>query len=1187
MFLLLRKFEAYGFKSFADKTELEFGPGITVIVGPNGSGKSNISDAIRWVLGEQNIRNLRGAKTEDIIFAGSTKRRPLGVAEVSLIFDNSDHALPLDYNEVIITRRVFRSGESEYMINKSLCRLKDIQDLLTEAGLGRESMTIIGQNKIDEVLNSKPEERRLLFEEAAGITKYKHRKKEALRKLDDTEQNLVRVADIMAELETQLTPLSESAAKTEQYNTWHHELVACQVTQLLNKLQRAQQMVTSANAEREAFESGRIEMTTRLSVSEAELEKLTAELQAADSQVSVCETEINGIHTETERLDGRTAVLEERIVQKNQAIERIQADILRVGEQVRQIQQKLAESQTGFTEKRDHALQFNNTVILAEAELSETNRQLAAIEEQIAQGRDQAFDYLQELAGEKNSLQSLDRQTTQLASRQRQLQTEQANCNLQLEQIDGTLGQLQEQQSALRRNMQLADEKIQVLYQQKQSLEQKGFSLASEEKQVTQRWNESKSRWQILQNMQQDYEGFGQGIKSILKAQADWRPGVLGAVAQVISVPAEYVLAVETALGAALQHLIVENDSVAKKAIDYLKQQKSGRVTFLPLNTIQLRPPRDFERNAAKEAGVVGLASQLVHTDAKFANVTEYLLGRTVVVKDLETALTIARKYSYSLRIVTLDGEQLHPGGSVTGGVSNRKESSFLGRASEIESLQQVTAQLSSQLSQLNAAREQWKEELANLNQALSAQSEEKNGTRLQSVQLEGSVAKTAADQERICLTLKTIEEEILIIEQEKMALEEKAALTRQKIVEFENRSHQHKDQVSQWQSALKTLQGNREIYAARITDLKVKYTTLEQEALALEGICGKYRTDMDSYVHQLKSLNQDQETWLGEIQGCRQELQSIVETKNDLLSRKALAENNRKEFYANKMAILSGMQKLEAETKELRRRCHETENRLHELQLMVTKYEYEVNYGFEQLKDHFCLTLEAAQEMYLKEDHHSLASRIKQLEFEITALGPINPGAIEEYIRIKDRFEFLQQQYKDLVEAKDCLLSVIFDIDQTMSKQFIAAFAQINEHFSDIFTRLFGGGKAEVCLVDPDNILETGIEITVQPPGKKQQNLALLSGGERALTVIALLFSFLAYRPAPFCAVDEIDAALDEANVQRFSEFLKDYAKKTQFIVVTHRKGTMESADMMHGVTMEESGVSRLVSVKFMDRAG
>lgn len=1185
--LLLRRFEAYGFKSFADKVEIEFGAGVTAIVGPNGSGKSNISDAIRWVLGEQNVRNLRGAKTEDIIFAGSSERRPLNVAEVSLTFDNSDNKIPLDYSEVVITRRVYRSGDSEYMINKTACRLKDIHDMLGEIGLGRESMAVISQSKVDEVLNSRPEDRRLLFEDAAGITKYKQRKKDALRKLEDTDSNLIRVADIMAELGSQIEPLAESAARTKQYNQYQTDLKACQVSLLLHKIDHAQNMLNQIKQESAMVTDQYVAESAKLSVCEAETEELTHRLSVLTQQLLEQEAEIAATASNLEKTDNRIAVLQERSTQKRMAAVRVEQDVT-------QLMDKLSKTSKDQTALEASLLEKRRQITAAQAQVFDVEKQINALvtaiaekEKKITTASDGIFANLQEISAQRNLHINLERDLVRTQSRQQQLVNE---ANEFTDKLKTVKDQEQELDAEYHRHEQSLNRlaiEAQATAEQRLTIERKIVQIQEEIRQSASEMTHCQSRLAVLLNMQRDLEGFNRGSKCVLTCQEPWKKGIYGAVAQLIDVPTQYLTAIEVALGGAMQDIITDNETTVRAAIQSLKRQNAGRVTFLPIMNITPRPVRSIETKAAKMPGAVGLAADLVQCENRFRHVIDYLLGRVVIADSLEHALAIAKQSSYLLKIVTLEGELLVPGGAITGGSVARRESSYLGRNSEIHDIKQRISILEQQQERLNHVLTELTEAETMINQQANQLAMQRQEIGVRQVQLTAYLEQARTEISRLTSSLETVNEESTQCFQEVARLQRNLHLTRDSITLLEQTDNSRKQEIVTDQAELRTLQEQRECLQMQATDYKIALSTIRQEMVSLEQLMDNRQQECLDLESRIQTLICERDEVLKIIEQAEHESNELILYKQNLNQQKQEFDGKRFSLLGIKAEKLTHLQKLERDSKEIRRATTIIESRLHELQLMLTRYELESTNALSQLQEHYDISLSIARTLCRPDTPQTLIIQVKKLEQDIAALGPVNPAAISEYERIKDRYSFLEHQYHDLVNAKEQLSTILRDIDSTMSKRFLAALQAIHTQFGEIFPRLFGGGKAQIELSDPSNPLSSGIEILVQPPGKKQQNLALLSGGERALTVIALLFSLLAFRPAPFTVVDEIDAALDEANVQRFSEFLREFSHNTQFIVVTHRKGTMEVADVMHGVTMEDSGVSRIVSVRFMEKAG
>lgn len=1182
--MLLKKFEVFGFKSFADKTELEFSPGINAIVGPNGSGKSNLSDAIRWALGEQSIRNLRGAKMEDVIFSGTTQRRPLGFAEVSLTFDNYDALLPLDFGEVTVTRRVFRSGESEYYINKSHCRLKDLQELLAGTGLGRESMAVISQNKIDEILNSKPEERRLLFEEVIGIARFKQRRKDAVRKLEDTEQNLTRVRDIVAEIETQIEPLRESAEKTSRYNKLYSQFVQCKTTLFINRYDLAQEQLTRLAAEEKKMSDEAIAATTRLSVAESERELLGAELANTDEQLLYYDRVLATGSLALQKADGLLQLGRERMEHLVQRQAQLSSEEQRLTERQEFLAGTLANCEQKLVSLQAEEDKLDKELQSASAILSVQTQSIKTLEQQIHEARDLAFDQLQVVVDERNNLRQAEREMERLEQQKVRLARE-------LESLSAESRSANELRKAKETEYQDCAQQSEQLQQQQISLSKDAEQMSAElrqhqqrERELTARRQEHLSKRKVLSSMQSAYEGFSFGSRNVLKCTQTWRSGVLGAVAQLLRVPDAYVTAIETTLGASLQNIVTEDERTAKAAVNFLKEGRLGRATFLPLESIRAQGARDFEIAAAAAPGAVGLASALVDTEPRFQVLKQMLLGRTIVATDLDAALRLSRDSGQRLRIVTLDGELINPGGAITGGRSSQKEQGFLSRQNEIDELSRELSGLEEQLAKVAELLQQVSDKIAKNEAHLRDNRDQQAQNEFQKNDIGRGLIRWRQDEEKCRLAVDTCHQEIRQANVQRQEQERLAAEIRIRLELLKDQETQNKGKIEEWQLELSRTQSEREVQDKLVTELRIRQNDFRhrrENAVADQSRQAEEKGRLDQ---RRQILQAEAEKIADQRQETEWSLQDAEFERRDLLTKNEQYRLFRNDLYASKMQLVSESQKMDRLLRDLKRRCHDLEDTLHTLQLEVTKYEFEVQNCREQIETQFNVSLADAARNRIQAPVEEIENRARLCEREIQEIGPVNPAAVEEYRRTADRYEFLQNQATDLETAVKSLRQIIEDIDRTMAERFAAGFTEINAHFSDIFVRLFGGGSAILELSAADNVLESGVEIFVQPPGKRRQNLALLSGGERALTVISILFAFLAYRPAPFCVVDEIDSALDEANVRRFSEFLTEYSQHSQFIVVTHRKGTMEAADILHGVTMEDSGVSRLVSVKFKE---
>lgn len=1175
--MLLKRLEAYGFKSFADKVEIEFDKGITAVVGPNGSGKSNITDAIRWVLGEQNIRALRGLKSEDIIFTGSNARRPSGVAEVSLSFLN-DGTLPVDYNEVNITRRFFRSGESEYYINKTRCRLKDIFSLFADTGLGQDGMSVISQNKIDEILNSKPEERRLFFEETAGITKYRARKKEAMRKLEDTEQNYIRVNDIVQEIETQLEPLSEQAEKTRKYNELRIKQRQCNLTLLCGSYDKSLEQKEKLRQQSEELRDQEIALVAANNLIEARKQENGRQILALENDLQQVTAENSSLHDKIEKVTAEIRLWEER---------RHQRDIN---------QKRLVGQQKNLTEQLAVSRQEKESIIADTEELLVKQAECA---ERLGQEKTAAKEMSQKIKDQKTAGRSLNEQREALrqeisekqkayALLERDIEADIENSRLQGQSETDLNASLAENQSAFA----AIKEKIVALTERKAVIVGEQKNLSARQKKLTEQVNtarqlagaaqqyaeQAETKIEVLKNMQQAYEGFGKAAKVVLKSHESWRSGVCGAVAELITVPQQYITAVDVALGAGLQNIVTDNAETAKRAIEFLKRSNGGRVTFLPLDTLEQRKAPDV---FIKATGVIGWLNEIVKVEEKYRKALDFLLARTLLVDNIDHALSLAKKQQHKVRIVTVSGELLNPGGSISGGSYKQQESGFLNRSGEIANLQETltkkkaeAAERLQQLTELKAESEKVygdlaaiKDQLDEIALAEAKQKFESDKLQEQIKEKEEKLARIAEWKARRELTFAKAQERKVLAAREIRALSEKSDALAAEAVKVQEKLSELEQEADDLGKEINESELQKAVLGQQVIRSKEK-------GLLIDKTIKQTEKELSDSQNELKTLE------LADAEGQQQvkELQENKE-KSSLLYQTGLEKQ--KSLYDAKMSRLAEAQDIDKEITEGNQKQNKLNNKIHALELDVSKVDFEIGQMEKQFVDDFSKTPAEAKSECLDLKTGELKKLQEELQDNISALGMVNPQAIEEYESRKTRYDFLRKQLADLAEAKQNLLVLVKEINQTMTKQFNDAFGKIRVAFNDIFVELFGGGKAELELTDDKDVLNSGVEIIVQLPEKKQQNLSALSGGERALTVIALLFSFLRVKPAPFSVLDEIDAPLDEANIARFSKFLHDFADNTQFIIVTHRKRTMEAADVMYGVTLEDAGVSKLISVR------
>ena len=1184
MFVRLKAFSTYGFKSFADKTELSFDKGITAVVGPNGSGKSNISDAIRWVLGEQSAKYLRGSKMEDVIFSGSSKRRALGVAEVSVEFDNSDHTLPLDFDQVSLTRRIFRSGDSEYAINKKSCRLKDIIDLMADTGLGKGSMSIIGQNKIDEILNSRPEDRRSLFEEAAGIAKYRLRKKDAIRRLDDTANNLTRINDIRSEVDAQVEPLAQAAEKTRQFNAYNEALRECHLAVILRRLDEMEAVTNALQAKKAAAEQDFAEQTAKLSSKQAEAAMLQQKLDRLTEEFSQLQDDIKNLETQLEKLRGQQSVLDERASQNEKAGGRLTERNSKLEEQIRTQEARMQELAKEFDAVEQKRAAAASQVERLDWERSEQQKLLDAAKQRSVDAQSEFFSGMQELLKMRNDLRALEQEQEQRMRRREMLKKAIAEAEAATDQLAQQYSRLLEQQAKQQHDEELLVQQMQKLSTANAEVKTRLQNIAKEQRECQRQLTAAETKAQSLKRLQQAYEGFGYGIKAVLKAQEPWRAGVVGVAAELLKVEDKYVTALETALGEGAQNIVTRDAATAKAAIAFLKRTGSGRATFLPLDTVQKRTPSYEEERLTNLPGILGFAVDLISYDKEAEPAIRFLLGRVLVAENIDAALAAAKAGRYRLRVVTLDGDVVNAGGSMSGGSKRHKEG-FLARKVEITQAEAAVKQLHQRMlswqEQLETEEATAKKQMAALEQANTALQQLKLKSSEIRLRLQQVEQDKAREEEQLALLL----DDRQIVTTEYMANRDAVKKLREGVAEREGADSEAKQLLADLQKDIAKYGSTVTALDNQLQDARIALETSNTKTSYISENIKNLDNDTLRLRKEIVENNKEQERLTQSTKDCAMQKTKLAEQSDKVKARLQQTLGGKDSFIEQRGSLVAQQQELEKEQSNLQKLVNTSEGALRQTELDLARHSTSCEHIDQQLQEDYqldeaglrALDLQACAEL----DLAALQQRERKLALQISELGPINAAAIEEYQAIKDRSEFLRKQYEDLCTAKDNLESVIAEINSGMTKRFKEAFAKINEYFSKTYIKLFGGGTALLRLTEPDNLLDSGIDIDVQPPGKKLQSLYLLSGGERALTVIALLFALLSYQPSPFCILDEIDAALDDANIQRFSSFLKDYAAKTQFIVITHRKGTMEAADIMYGVTMEESGVSKLLSVK------
>ncbi len=1182
--MYLKSIEVHGFKSFANKIVFQFHNGITGIVGPNGSGKSNVADAVRWVLGEQRIKQLRGASMQDVIFSGTETRKPLSYAYVAITLDNADHQLAIDYDEVTVARRIYRSGESEYLINGTLCRLKDINELFYDTGIGKEGYSIIGQGQIDKILSGKPEERRELFDEAAGIVKFKRRKAAAQMKLESEKQNLVRVSDILAELEKQTAPLEKQSETAKVYLRKKEELKALDVNVFLLENSRLREELLAVQEKAAIAGADLAETTEKYETIKEEYERIQEEIEALDAAIEEARSTLNDTGLLRGRLEGEINVLKEQINSAKGSENHLNNRRSALSEEISQREQ---EKEGILTEKGridTQVQELSDTAERVKEKLEQVQSKIAELNSDIEAGKNTIIGELNQRATIKSKMGSFDTMMEQINIRRAELNSRLLRVKSDEAEREETLKKLEEEFAAVTEELRL---KAALEAECEQKLGGFRGMLADRDAKLREAqaaYHQEKTKLEALANLTERYEGYGGSVKRVME-QKEKNRGIIGVVADIIKVDAKYETAIETALGGNIQNIVTNDEDTAKKMIKYLKDNRLGRATFLPLTSIT--NPQEFKTpEVLKEKGIIGMADALVHVDRKYINVAKAMLGRIVVVDHVDNAMKIARKFGYGIRMVTLEGELLVPGGAISGGAF-KNNSNLLGRRREMEELEKKVKQLSGEIETISQEidtikgnRNKMRLELENIKTDIQRKNIEQNTARLnieqarermeeeaegaRSLQLEGQeieakIAEIRNNKESIVKELADSEELEQRIQQQILGLQKE--LEEQRISETEAVA-----QVNEWDLKVEKMRQTQVFQQSNVDringELARAQSELEEvlEALAENAVEMERRQNNILEIEKTISASHEAQT------------ESEVKLKEDIAHKEELAARQ-KNFFKDREELAGRMSSLDKEVYRLNA----------QRERMEESVEAQINYMW----DEYEITLSDAAALRDEEmsDLAAMKREISALKDQIKKLGDVNVNAIEDYKNLMERYMLMRTQHDDLVEAEKVLEGIIEELDSAMRKQFTEKFAEIAREFDRVFKELFGGGKATLELMEDEDILEAGIRIIAQPPGKKLQNMMQLSGGEKALSAISLLFAIQNLKPSPFCLLDEIEAALDDSNVGRFAKYLHKLTKNTQFIVITHRRGTMEQVDRLYGITMQEKGVSTLVSVNLIDK--
>lgn len=1181
--MYLKNIEVYGFKSFAQKINFEFHNGITGIVGPNGSGKSNVGDAVRWVLGEQSAKQLRGGNMQDVIFSGTENRKPLSFASVSITLDNSDHKLPVDYNEVTVTRRLYRSGESEYLINGSGCRLKDIQEMFYDTGIGKEGYSIIGQGQIDKILSGKPEERRELFDEAAGIVKFKRRKATTLKKLDEERQNLVRVTDILSELTKQLGPLEKQSETARIYLAKREELKELDVNLFLLDHQRTGELLKELEEKLEQAQRELNEAQAAYDQTKIEYDRLEQELEDLNHRLDTLKEEQQQNALLKQQYEGQVQVLEEQISSGKQNSEHYQNRLTALGEDLdrrTQEKEKLAEDKLELQSRlKEIRASLSKETEALENIVSNVEECTQAVED----GKNEIIEILNCRATTKGKVQRFDAMLEQLNIRKAEISRRILRLKSEEEVLEKERLNAQKQYDAVTAVIHSTNEECVRLDGEVQKLQDELKKQNSQMEIGQTTYHREASRLESLKNITERYDGYGNSIRRVME-QKNREPGIKGVVADIIHVQKDYEVAIETALGGSIQNIVTDNEQTAKRMIGFLKKNRFGRATFLPLSNISGRGGLN-QRDVLSEPGVVGTANTLVNADKEYSELVMYLLGRVLVVDNIDHAIAIGKKYRHSLRMVTIEGESLSPGGSMTGGAF-KNNSNLLGRRREIEELERSVGILRKELEETQKSigenrsrRNVLRDTIADFQQKLRQQYVEQNTAKMNLEQLKEKEGE--------------IQNSYRQIDREQEELRHQAGEIRQDHSSIARELEDSQKDEKELETFIETKQKELEEWKAEETEkthelekIRLEESSLEQQNQFLQENLSRLNSEIAAFQKESQEITENLVQSREEIHKKEEGIQELKNAAQECLlkeeqygSQRAQWQEEKEKRSASHKTFFEKRDHLSEKTSLLDKECFRLRSQTEKIE---EQREGQISYMWEEYE----ITPNNALQ-YRKEeltDRQAIKADVTRIKDEIRKLGSVNVNAIEDYKELLERHTFLSGQYDDIVKAEETLEGIILELDEGMRKQFTEKFRDIQREFDKAFKELFGGGKGTLELAEDEDILEAGIRIISQPPGKKLQNMMQLSGGEKALTAIALLFAIQNLKPSPFCLLDEIEAALDDSNVGRFASYLQKLTKNTQFIIITHRRGTMNAADRLYGITMQEKGVSTLVSVDLVE---
>ena len=1181
--MYLKNIEVQGFKSFAQKINFEFHNGITGIVGPNGSGKSNVGDAVRWVLGEQSAKQLRGGNMQDVIFSGTETRKPLSFASVAITLDNSDHKLPVDFQEVTVTRRLYRSGESEYLINGSACRLKDIHEMFYDTGIGKEGYSIIGQGQIDKILSGKPEERRELFDEAAGIVKFKRRKNTTIKKLEEEQQNLVRVTDILSELTRQLAPLEKQAETAKIYLGKREMLKELDVNLFLAENEHTESLLKELEEKTKTAEHQLQETNGAYEKTKEEYDRLEKELEELEEKMESLREETQGKALQKQQLEGQINVLNEQLSAGEQNREHYESRLLSIAEELSKKEEAKKEQQEEGELLKEKTSEMKKQMKKKEEALSRIQENIQECSVAVEEGKNEIIEILNTRATTKGKAQRFDTMMEQIGIRKAELSQKILKLKSEEEEQSGAMKRAAAKYEAITALIEEMNEECNRLNEEVFSIQEQLKNQNGQMEAGQAAYHREASRLDSLKNMAERYDGYGNSIRRVME-QKERVPGIEGVVADLIQVNKDYEIAIEIALGGSIQNIVTDNEQTAKQMIEFLKKNRFGRATFLPLSSVNARGEFS-QKEALKEEGVIGLASELVNAAPRYQGVIRYLLGRVLVVDHIDHAIAIGRKYRHTMRMVTIEGESLSPGGSMTGGAF-RNNSNLLGRKREIEELEKKVRSLKTELEEMQKSidesrskRNVIRDTIADFKEKLRLQYIEQNTAKMSMNQLEEKNEQIQRGYLQVQRDQMDMQRQVREVQEDHSRIKKELEESQKDEKELETFIETRQQELDEWK--------NEESEVLKeLENIRLEVSSMGQKTQFTMENLSRLSSEISSFTEEKEKIRENLKLGKEEMEKKRKDISSLKNTIANfdeeekaskdslkvLIEEKEERNKSHKAFFEKRDALSGQISLLDKECFRLKSQAEKIEeNREAQISYMWEEYEITPNNALQYKKEELT-------------DRQEMQKEIGKIKEEIRRLGTVNVNAIEDYKELLERHTFLSNQYEDLQQAEKTLEQIIEELDEGMRKQFSEKFREIQREFDKAFKELFGGGKGTLELSEDEDILEAGIRIISQPPGKKLQNMMQLSGGEKALTAIALLFAIQNLKPSPFCLLDEIEAALDDSNVGRFAGYLQKLTKNTQFIIITHRRGTMNAADRLYGITMQEKGVSTLVSVDLVE---